>query len=1070
MAIKINFDTLHNAEAPTFVLAKRNGDKYGALQNIKDIVIKDSMKEAPEISFTVCKEDSGTICSHWEEIQDFKLVWCREWDTWFEIVISTSDSENTLKNVSLKRLGEAELSNIMLYGIEINTENDILREDYTEPTILYHPAKPAISLLNRILEKAPHYSIRHVDASIATIQRIFTFDNKSIKSAFDEIAEELNCLFVLSSGSNADGTINRCIDVYDLYSYCRACGARGEFSGKCPECGSSDISAGFGEDTTILVSKEDLGEDITLETDTESVKNCYRLNAGDDLMTATVINCNPNGSAYLWNISDRVKSDMPNSLASKIDSYEELYRYYQKTYAPAVPAALLAKYNELVAKYKSYQDTLEQIAAPAGYPKLMEAYYNTIDLELFLKSELMPNAGLSDTSAQAQAALLTGSALSPVAVANINYLSLSSASSSVLNAARVIVDGRYQVKVKTSSLTGTTWTGSFAISNYSDEDDTAESESISVRITNDYSSYVKQKIDKALNKSAGTFAGDITAIFALSLESFQTELQKYCLDSLNTFNEACQACINVMTEQGVDQPGSELYQNLYVPYINKLEAIQAEILVRENEIAVITAPYDAAAAVGMQDFLWKLRTSIQNTLNLQNYLGNDWKLFCAYRREETYSNDNYISDGLNNAELFQRACEFIQTAENEIYKAANLQHKISAKLKNLLTIKEFEPLVEHFSCGNWIRIKIEDELYQLRLLDYEIDFNNLSDISVTFSDVIRIADGVSNITAVINKSSAIIDSYNSSLNQISKDFEYTYDIYSSAVNGYFDSAYDDYMYSIMDMGYQTYSKIDQTDSKITLQVATLNEELSSRITMTENSITSEVSRATAAEGNLSSRITQTESEISLKVNNNGIISAINLSPEEACIQSDKIRLEGYVSINHGFSIDEYGNATFENDNSRAYLSENVFRIKNLLTDQLIGISAAGIYAGLAGVFRQTVLSVDNNGIAVLKASIDCHTANINIITAEYINNGIPITSDNIDEYISDAVTATEMETAINQAGNNIVNNIRKNYVSISDINSYLTGYVTKPTFDSQLNSLFQNIASLTSRVSALENA
>ena len=44
----------------------------------------------------------------------------------------------------------------------------------------------------------------------------------------------------------------------------------------------------------------------------------------------------------------------------------------------------------------------------------------------------------------------------------------------------------------------------------------------------------------------------------------------------------------------------------------------------------------------------------------------------------------------------------------------------------------------------------------------------------------------------------------------------------------------------------------------------------------------------------------------------GVISAINLSPEQITIKSNKISLEGYVTINKGFSIDASGNMTANN--------------------------------------------------------------------------------------------------------------------------------------------------------------
>ena len=54
-------------------------------------------------------------------------------------------------------------------------------------------------------------------------------------------------------------------------------------------------------------------------------------------------------------------------------------------------------------------------------------------------------------------------------------------------------------------------------------------------------------------------------------------------------------------------------------------------------------------------------------------------------------------------------------------------------------------------------------------------------------------------------------------------------------------------------------------------------------------------------------VNKATAEIQLKVSKNEVISAINLSPEEIEINANKIKLEGYVSINGGFEVDEYGN-------------------------------------------------------------------------------------------------------------------------------------------------------------------
>lgn len=44
-------------------------------------------------------------------------------------------------------------------------------------------------------------------------------------------------------------------------------------------------------------------------------------------------------------------------------------------------------------------------------------------------------------------------------------------------------------------------------------------------------------------------------------------------------------------------------------------------------------------------------------------------------------------------------------------------------------------LLDYFEVGNWLKIRVDDKIYQLRLVDYQIDFNSLDRLSVTFSDV-----------------------------------------------------------------------------------------------------------------------------------------------------------------------------------------------------------------------------------------------------------------------------------------------------------------------------------------------
>lgn len=771
MAIKIRFDAAGNPEAPTVVLARRNGEKLGQI-DAKNISISDSLNNASEMSFKVYKYLDGEECVLWDEIVNFKLVYCVEWNTWFEITVELDESNDIIKTVFATELEHAELGQIMLYNIEINTETDIAREDYKKPTVLFDETDPSASLLNRIMEKAPHYEITHVDSSIASIQRTFTFDNISLYDAFQDIAEEIQCIFILQAQSDGDGELRRTVEVYDLQQYCMNCQHRGDFVGNCPECGSSDVRDGYGDDTTIFVTADELADSIGFTTDTDAVKNCFKLEGGDDLMTATIRNCNPNGTDYLWYFSDDMKHDMPVELVDKIDSYDDLYEYYQKEHVVMETAnQALTDYNSLVTKYKAFRDDLETIDVPiVGYPALMNAYYNTIDMNLYLTSSMMPSPETMETDAHKEANKLTTANLSPVAVQNLEVMSNTTADNAVLAMARLIVDTRFKVKIVSSGLSGFMWTGSFEVTNYYDEEDTATTGNIVVQINDNYVEFVRQKVEKQLSRDSDDEV-DIVGLFSMDQNNFVNELRKYSLNRLNAFQFACQAALDILIEQGIanketwSSGDTNLYDDLYLPYLRKMDAINEEIALREKEIQVVVGKRDADGDIvemGLQNYLDEYRDDIQSALDFEKYLGEDlWHVFCSYRREDKYSNDNYISDALNNKQLFERAQEFIDRATYEIHKSAEQQHSISSDLKNLLVIDKFKPLVDSFSVGNWLRAMVDDKVYRLRLMEYEIDYDSIDEISVEFSDVIRSKDSASDIQDVLDQAQSMATSYDS---------------------------------------------------------------------------------------------------------------------------------------------------------------------------------------------------------------------------------------------------------------------------------------------------------------------
>lgn len=799
MAIKINFDLAGNPEIPTFVLAHKNGNKIGMLEANKS-VLRDCLNAASEVTFSVYKTLDGKDCPIWDDIVDFKLLWCKEWNTWFEITVemNVDDEDNLYKNIIATSLCETELSQINLNNIEINTEDDIARDDYTDPTVFYNPDDAKCSLLNRISEKMPHYKWGHIDDHLKNIQRTFSFDGISIYDALQEIAEEIGCIFIFDNGSDANGKPSRTITVYDLMTHCKECGYRGEFTTKCPSCGSedkSDFIMPYGTDTTIYLSNENYAEEITYSINTDKVKNCFKLEAGDDLMTAMIRSCNPNGSDYIWHISDSMKTDMSQELRDKLSDYDERYASFQEggdfqaqsSNSNAdyyISPSLISAYNSYYNEYKDLNEDLESVGKASdikSYSDLMNAYYNIIDMQLFLESGLMP-LGVRSENADEVVSSLRDNLIEPVGViglsSNTNNATIENAVKYMIEA---VIEPYYSVVVNTSSISSnkTQWRGTVTVTSINNSEDSCTSSSLTITLS-DYknctASYIQAKLQAALKSSKISDYG-ITQLFAyntdsnggtvsefkMSLDTFKEKLDLYCLNSLVSFRDACQTVLDILMEQGMADTSSSYYESLYSEYYERLQAIEDKIGVRESQIENVQE---------LENYIIDIRDSIQSSLDFEVFLGSTlWKEFAAYRREDTYLNSNYISDGLSNSELIANAKEFIEEATKDLYKSGELQHTISSSLKNLLLMDEFKPLLNYFEVGNYLRVEIDNKIYRLRLIEYKIDFDNLDSLYVEFSDATRVINGVSDLESLLNQSQSMATSYDNIAHQAKKGNE-----------------------------------------------------------------------------------------------------------------------------------------------------------------------------------------------------------------------------------------------------------------------------------------------------------
>lgn len=768
---KIIFNENFGVDEITILLERRDFHKYGKLIDATDIEYKDTLN-APELSFTVYKTENEL----WDKINNYNLVYIPEYNEHFSITVNTTEENTTQKSVTCTYLPVNELQNVKLRNIEINTEDDIARDDYDEnyPTIFYRDLSAFSegsemykklynsSLLHRILDKASNYKIGHVDTSLKNLKSWFQYsinDSNVYDELTGEISDDYQCLFTFDSTT-------RTINAYDLCNTCKDCGYRGDFHDKCPECGSTNIGGAYGEDTTIYISKENLSTSASIESSDDSLKNCFYIVGGDDLMSSAVAIANPSGTNYIINFSDEMYENMPSDLVEKIKAYNANYQECINSRAFNFSSNEVNQYNQIVKYVNEHYpkidddgnkvDRYNTISSPiVGYKNIASLCFDCIDIGLILQTSMGKTIEMDNLTIQETMNLLTSSNLSPVAVkSDLSMVATSVVSNTVLGSCKALINtALYKVEIVDASYdkTNHAWKGKFKLTSIEDNTITLTGNEISIIVNNDMETYLKQNIQRCLNKLDTNYK-DLKDL-ETSDADFKSELAYYSFDYLSGLKDSFGDVLGIILESEQD----ELKNKYQTWYSNRIGWLENEMNKRQAQIDIVHQLYNYDAKSGV---VYDIQNSLQNELNLESYLGKDmWITFCAFRMEDTYQNDNYISDGLDNGELVTRATELIDTAKKELYKASHVQYTVSSTINNLLALKEFQPIVNKFETGNWIHVCVDEKIYYLRLLSYKIFYSDISKIEVEFSTVERTWSGSSDVKSVIDSAQAIASSF-----------------------------------------------------------------------------------------------------------------------------------------------------------------------------------------------------------------------------------------------------------------------------------------------------------------------
>lgn len=888
-------------ETPQVFLVNKQLKKIGELYPIENLGITlNEVNQPDEISFSYYKEVNNTPCPYFEDLCDFSVIQVGNFG-FFECQVSKTENISIFKKVVGRSLGQAELSQI-LATLEVNTDDDMTRSGYDRnyPTIFYRDTditdsaelkkkKENSSLLNRILSYAPHYKIGYVSPTLKNVQRTFSWDDKDIVSVLNDVATEVNCIFDIQVTINEEGEAERIINAYDM-QYCEHCWNaldekeqktnnthtfRNIVNGVCQNCGSSKNIKDIGQDTNIFISTENLSDEIFIESDKDSVKNCFKVVGGDDLMTATVQGLQMSANNRIMMFSDEYKKKMSRSLVEKLEEY-------QSNYATKQPE----------------------------YEKLLETQYDIYDIIQYLKSGKMPLLE-EEITTTLEALLYTLKQIkvyydNHFYISRWSYYDYTSAKSSINNLFTTFMPKGFSFSIDTDELTYSTdknyqsqriyqWFGSIKVYNTGNRDDfytlmlvKNEIPSITHGKGNTPISYVD--IDGVVSNFSITFSfADKEqeaylsylkqhASYLLSENELKYDNEKarewneYSYNRLKSFYDGFQTCIDVLSEmpneiptEGADEivqemistygriqedihsqmsllldqifalnvclgeysseftnqngdvtyelqnftyvyevlahmidplykggyeknPDGTIQENSFIPNefigtkpckCKKCGSINVSATIEGNRCnncsgTSVYSYYDIMNDIvtwyetsGRSEIAYQ-RKQLRNQFDIKKYFhDNLYNELLSFIREDVYQNENYTSDGLTNAQLITQAKELNAKAQQELSKACEAQYTITAPISAIVAQTEFEYQgvtvnddYSGFVINNYVRVRIDDEVYKMRIASIDFSFPITDKIDVTFSNVTNCKTNTTmNLKEILDSASNMATSY-----------------------------------------------------------------------------------------------------------------------------------------------------------------------------------------------------------------------------------------------------------------------------------------------------------------------
>ena len=582
------------------------------------------------------------------------------------------------------------------------------------PVTLYNPRKPQLSLLHLILEKVYGWSIGHVDASLQTLSRQFSVDRQSVYDfLMNEVCAKFNCYIVFD-------TINSTINLYaeSLTSKFIGDGKTKEFTISPPFTEVKTVSVGgykttkwtynastgkltlddiptAGDmievvdgalthwETDVFVTFDNLSQEVKINYDADSIKTVLTVSYGDngDIREVNL------GLPYITDLSYYYTPDWMGQ-----DLYQAYGTYLQKSNQHQNQYTNNAQKMVECANYIDFEEnrlSLEYSLVQSVNEETIGTYY--------VRGGASPNYYYTEVSLPADYNV------------NTDYYSINTTN---LNEDKV--SNLYTV-----------------LKCYFNNEDGWEVEY--EKLSNDFE-FMKNEYNILLTTLTSVTSDRTTSVVVENalltfFNMMWNEIGRTPLKLL--YYEPYKKVQIANMEAGWSNNNNANY-GYYYPVVILLESIEQAVADRDTAISAYQEQYKGFQAEN---------AAISNDLLLSNNFTTDQlvKLNAFLREDEVNYSDIISTDQDSIADSFKVKQDAMESGRIELQKLCQPQLQFSMSMANIYALSEFEPIIDQFQLGNMIKVAIRpDYIKQSRLLQVNINFDDFSDFSCEFGDLVSL--------------------------------------------------------------------------------------------------------------------------------------------------------------------------------------------------------------------------------------------------------------------------------------------------------------------------------------------